>query len=241
VGIFAEVGEQFPLIKGTTFVRDANGNILVDANGSPTRNSTFTKLGKAAPDYIIGLTNSFEYKSFKLTVVADYRTGGSVWSETKNLLFFTGGDLQTSGFDRTQGYVIPGSVTATGAVNTVPAANNASVAGTLNYFAGVHRATGETSIIDATALKVREIALSYALPNKMLAGTGIDSFRIGINARNPFVFLADGKLIKAKNGNENHGYGDPEASNTTGNSQGIMNIGQYPTTKTFGFTMNLTF
>jgi TonB-linked SusC/RagA family outer membrane protein len=241
VGIFAEVGEQFPLIKGTTFIRDGNGNIVVDANGSPTRNSTFTKLGKAAPDYIVGLTNSFEYKAFKLTVVADYRTGGSVWSEAKNLLFFTGGDLQTAGFDRNLGYVIPGSVTGTGAVNTVPAANNASPVGVLNYFSQVHRATGETSIIDASALKVREIALSYALSNKMLAGTGIDSFRIGVNARNPFVFLADGKLIKAKNGNENHGYGDPEASNTTGNAQGIMNIGQYPTTKTFGFTMNLTF
>jgi TonB-linked SusC/RagA family outer membrane protein len=241
MGIFAEVGEQFPLIKGTTFVRDDNGNIVVNANGSPTINSTFTKLGKAAPDYIVGLTNSFEYKGFKLTMVADYRTGGSVWSNAKNLLFFTGGDIQTAGFDRQNGYVIPGSVTTSGAVNTVPAGNAASVVGVYNYFSQVHRATGETSLIDASALKVREIALSYALSNKVLAGTGIDSFRIGINARNPFVFLADGKLLKAKNGNENHGYGDPEASNTTGNAQGYMNIGQYPTTKTFGFTMNLTF
>lgn len=241
IGIFAEVGEQFPLIKGTTFVRDANGNIVVDANGNPTRNSTFTKIGKGVPDYIIGLTNSFEYKGLKLTVVADYRTGASAWSEAKNLLFFTGGDLDTAGFDRNLGYVIPGSVTSTGAVNTVPAANNASYPGVLNYFTSVHRQVGETSVIDASALKIRELSLSYSLPKKMIDKAGIQSLRIGVNARNPFVFLADGTLLKAKNGGENHGYGDPEASNTTGNAQGIMNIGQYPTTRTLGFSVNLTF
>jgi TonB-linked SusC/RagA family outer membrane protein len=241
VGIFAEVGEEFPLIKGTTFVRDANGNIVVDANGNPTRNSVFTKIAKSTPDYIVGLTNSFDYKGFRLVAVADYRTGASTWSEARNLLFFTGGNIDSAGFDRTQGYVVPGSVTATGAVNTVPANNDASYAGTLNYFTSVHRQVGETSVIDATALKIRELSLSYALPKKMIEKAGLESLRFGINARNPFVFLADGKFIKAKNGNENHGYGDPEASNTTGNAQGIMNIGQYPTTRTLGFSLNLTF
>lgn len=241
VGIFAEVGEDFPLIKGTTFQRDGNGNIIVGANGAPLRNSVFTKIGKATPDYILGFTNNFEYKNLKLTVVADFRTGASVWSEAKNLMFFTGGDLDTAGFDRTQGYVVPG-VTTTGAVNTVPYGNAASVSGTNNYFTSVHRAVGETSVIDATALKIREIALSYGLSKKVLKGSGIESFRIGVNARNPFVFLADGKLIKPRGGlAANNSYGDPEAANTSGNAQGIMNIGQYPTTKTIGVTLNLTF
>ncbi len=244
-GIFAEVGEEFPLLKGTTFVRDDNGNVIVDANGNPTRNSIFSKLGKGVPDYTIGFTNSFEYKGLKLTCVADFRTGASSWSAAKNLLYFTGGDLDTAGFDRTQGYVIPGSVTSTGAVNTIPAGNTASVVGTYNYFATVHRFAGETSMVDATALKIRELSLSYGLPKKMLAGTGIESFRFGVNARNPFVFLADGKLIKPKNGlGANNSYGDPEASyagDRNGNAQGYMNVGQYPTTKTIGVTVNLTF
>ncbi len=241
IGIFAEVGEQFPLIKGTAFVRDANGNIIVDGNGTPQRTSTFQKLGKGVPDYIIGLTNSFEYKGFRLTAVADFRTGASTYSFAKNLLLFTGGDLDTAGYDRTQGYVVPGSVTTTGAANTVPAANNATYAGALNYFTTTHRAVGEANVIDAAALKIRELSLSYSLPKKLIGKAGLESFRVGVNARNPFVFLADGKLIKAKNGLENHSYGDPEASNTNGNAQGIMNIGQYPTTRTLGFTVNLTF
>ena len=211
VGIFAEVGEQFPLIKGTSFVRDGSGNVVVDGSGNPLKTSTFEKLGKAAPDYIIGLTNSFEYKGFKFTAVADYRTGGSVWTEAKQLLLFTGGDVETSGFDRTQGYVIPGSVTTTGAANTVPVAADASYQGTLNYFTTNHRFVGESNVVDATALKIRELSLSYALPKKVIEKAGLETLRFGINARNPFVFLADGKFIKAKNGLENNGYGDPEA------------------------------
>jgi TonB-linked SusC/RagA family outer membrane protein len=254
VGIFAEVGEEFPLIKGTYFERDSNGNIIVDAAGSPLRSSTFKKLGKGVPDFIVGLTNSFEYKGLKFTAVADLRMGASAYSAAKNLLFFTGGDLDTAGFDRSQGYVVPGSVTATGAVNTVPVANAATYAGVLNYFTTGHRAVGETSIIDASVLKIRELSLSYALPKKALEKTGIESVRFGVNARNPFVFLADGKLIKPKNGSANNNYGDPESSATAANvdafnqfrginsnASGIMNIGQYPTTSTYGFTFNITF
>lgn len=240
IGIFAEVGEEFPLIKGTAFIRDNNGNIIVDGNGLPRRTSTFEKLGKGVPDYIIGLTNSFEYKGFKLTAVADFRTGASAYSFAKNLLYFTGGDLDTAGFDRTQGYVVPG-VTPTGDVNTTPAFNTVGTVGVLNYFTTTHRAVGEANIIDAAALKIRELSLSYSLPKKLIEKAGLETFRIGVQARNPFVFLADGSLIKPKNGLANNSYGDPEASNTTGNAQGIMNIGQYPTTRTLGFNVNLTF
>ena len=246
IGIFAEVGEEFPLIKGTTFQRDANGNILVDNNGAPLTNAPLSKLGKGVPDYIIGLTNSFEYKGFKLTAVADFRSGASTYSFAKNLLLFTGGDLDTAGFDRTQGYVVPGVNATTGLPNTVaylwnsPGANGMN-GRTLDYFTTVHRAVGESSVIDAAALKIRELSLSYALPKKLIERAGLESLRFGVNARNPFVFLADGTLIKAKNGLENHSYGDPEASNTTGNAQGLMDIGQYPTTRTLGFSVNLTF
>ena len=241
VGIFAEVGEEFPLIKGTAFVRDGAGNIIVDANGVPQRTSTFQKLGKGVPDYILGLTNSFEYKGFRLTAVADLRVGASAYSFARNLLLFTGGDMDTAGFDRSQGIVVPGSVTTTGAVNTTPVASDASTVGVLNYFTTTYRAVGEANVIDAAALKIRELALSYSLPKKLIEKAGLESFRIGINARNPFIFLADGSLLKANNGIENRGYADPESSNTTGNAQGIINIGQYPSTRTFGFTMNLTF
>ncbi len=239
VGIFAEVGEEFPLIKGTSYVRDGNGNVIVGSNGLPQTTSSFQKLGKGTPDYIIGFTNSFEYKGFKFTAVADLRMGASAYSFAKNILLFAGGDLDTAGFDRNQGYVFPG-VTTTGAVNTV-VAGAASPAGVTNYFTSTQRNIAEANVIDASALKIRELSLSYGLPKKLLAGTGLETLRFGINARNPFIFLADGKFLKPRHGLANNSYSDPEAANTTGNAQGIINVGQYPSTKTYGFTMNLTF
>jgi hypothetical protein len=241
IGVYAEVGEQFPLIKGVAYVRDDNGNVIVGSNGLPQTTSLKT-LGKAAPDYIVGFTNSFEYKGFKLTAVADLRMGASAYSFAKNILLFAGGDLDTAGFDRTQGYVFPG-VTAAGAVNTVPAGGAAAAnnGGTTSYFTSTYRNVGEANVIDASALKIRELSLSYALPKKMLAGTGIETLRFGVNARNPFVFLADGSFLKPKTGLANNGYSDPEAANTSGNAQGLINVGQYPTTKTYGVTLNLTF
>jgi TonB-linked SusC/RagA family outer membrane protein len=235
VGVFAEVGEQFPLIKGTAYVRDANGNVIIDANGLPQRTTTFEKLGTSNPDYILGFTNSFEYKGLRFVTVMDYRTGHSTYSEVLRNLAWAGHSVESVRNDRDTGYIFPTQVeTAPGSGvytdNTTPV-NGGGYAGTLNYFSGNFDRTGEALVIDATAFRVREMSLSYSLPSKMISNIGLESFRFGINARNPFTVLAS----------ENKGYTDPEASNTTGNAQGIANVGQYPTTRSYGFSINLTF
>jgi outer membrane receptor protein involved in Fe transport len=234
VGIFADVNEDFPLIKGTTYMRDPQGNVIVDANGSPIRGSEFKKLGKATPDYILGLTNSFEYKGLKLTAVIDYRTGHQIYSDTKRWLSWSGHLVDSAEFDRNVGFVYPNSVQETSPgvyTQNTTLVNGGGYAGTLNYYSGNYDRTGENFVLDATALKVRELTLSYALPTRWLANTGIQSFRFGVNARNPFVILSD----------ENKGYSDPETSNTNGTATGFSPIGNYPPTRTFGFSMNVNF
>ena len=245
VGIFAVVGEEFPLIKGTGYARDAFGNVLLDANNVPRTNSAFKVLGKSTPDYILGFTNSFQYKGLKLTTVADFRTGHSFFSSVTRTLSFAGHLYESGEFDREVGYVFPTQVeTAPGSGIYTPNINPVNGGGnnaTWRYYDQSYGRNAEAQLIDATALKIREISLSYSLPEKSLKNSGIESVRFGINARNPFVFLADGKFLKAKNGGENRGYADPEASNTTGNAQGLIGIDQYPTTKTYGFSLNVTF
>jgi TonB-linked SusC/RagA family outer membrane protein len=241
IGVFAEVGEQFPLIKGTAFVKDPSGNIIVDANGNPQRTSTFQTLGKSTPDFIVGLTNTFSYKGVSLKAVADYRTGHSFYSEAYATMAFSGYTEESASQDRFgTGYVVPGSVQLVGGnyvANSTPVnASQGPSQGTLNYFSGIYNRTGEAMLIDASALKIREIALSYDLPKKMLKGTGINSFTFGVNARNPFIFFfANGHGIK------NKGYADPESNAGSGNAIGLSNVGQYPSTRTYGFTVNVTF
>ena len=234
IGIFAQVGEQFPLIKGTAYVRDPQGNIIVGANGIPQRTSTFEKLGKSTPDYILGFTNTFNYKGLGLTVVADYRTGHSFYSEAYRRLSVFGYAEESASQDRSVGYVVPNSVQQTSPGVFTPnttAVNGGGYTGVGDYFTQRYSSTGEALILDATALKIKEIALSYNLPSKLLERTGLETVKFGVNARNPFIFLS----------NNNKFYADPESANTNGNAAGLANVGQYPSTRTYGFSINLTF
>nr|WP_315167266.1 SusC/RagA family TonB-linked outer membrane protein [uncultured Flavobacterium sp.] len=238
-GIFAQVGQEFPLIKGTTFVKDANGGIIVNAQGLPSRTSSNSILGKATPDYILGLTNSFEYKGLKLTVVMDYRAGHDIISATKYNLTWPGRLEESADFDRDNGFIMPNTVieTAPGSGvytpnTTVASAKGYGTNGVIDYYDALSR-TGEHNVIDASAFKVRELALSYSLPTTLIKRIGLTSLKFGVNARNPFVVLSK----------ENKGYTDPEASinGSGGNGIGYSNTGQYPSTRTVGGSINLTF
>ena len=106
---------------------------------------------------------------------------------------------------------------------------------------------GAHNAVDASAFKVREISLSYSLASEYTKKLGINSLKFSINARNPFIILAS----------SNKNYTDPEASsyidysttnasrrpntsvNTSGAASGFSQVSQYPSTRTFGFAINV--
>jgi TonB-linked SusC/RagA family outer membrane protein len=258
--ISAVQGLPFPYITGTDWTRDAQGRVIVDNEGRPSPDATFKNLGQVTPDYILGLTNSFEYKGLGLSFTMDYRTGGHFISQTKYNLTWNGHVAESGEFDRNVGFLYPNSVIAdpsnpgsfipntsvlTGGFSTATGAANR----TQSYF-GAASNLGSFNLIDATAFKVREISVSYSLPKEVLSRIGIESFKMSVNARNPFIVLAK----------SNRGYADPEATsqvnsstsnasrnptgtltNTSRNGLGFIGDGQYPSTKTFGFSINTTF
>ena len=252
----------FPFITGTDWTRDAEGHVIVDAQGRPTADANFKNLGQVTPKYTVGLTNSFDYKGIGLSFTMDYRTGHHFISQTKYNLTWNGHLVESADFDRNVGFLYPGSVIDNPATATVgDYIPNTSVltggffdltgaANRTQAFYGTASNLGAHNLIDATAFKIREIALSYSLPKSMLEKAGIESFKLSINARNPFIILADG----------NRGYADPEASNqvngstssaaktpagtltnTSRNGLGFIGDAQYPSTRTFGFSINTTF
>ncbi|WP_027381007.1 SusC/RagA family TonB-linked outer membrane protein [Chryseobacterium daeguense] len=235
IGIFAVKGENFPVIKGTKYQRDPNGNIIVNANGNPLSTTNFEVLGKVNPDYILGFSTSFKFKGITLSATADYRTGNSFVSLAKASLGSTGSTEKTADFDRSQGYVVPNSVQLINGqyvANNTPVGNDPSYFGVMNYFTtAAYSSVGEEFVVDGTALKVREIALSYDLPKSILRNTFVNSLAIGVYARNPFFIYAK----------DNRNYNDPETANTTGNAAGVAVTGQYPSMRTFGFNLNVTF
>ena len=236
VGIFAQEGQEFPLIKGTAYERDADGNVIIDlATGNPLQTAEFKILGQVTPDYILGFNASVEYKGLRLSGVFDYRTGHKFWSGTKDWLSWSG-HLVESAQNGRRGFVFPNSVVTTGTAG-VYAPNTSTITGGttytdyLNYFSDEYRDVTENFVLDATAFKCRELALSYSLPSSVLKNTSVNSISFGINARNLFMILPK----------SNRGYNDPEQSRSSGTDQGLAVTGQYPITRTFGFNLNVTF
>lgn len=238
VAIFAEVGEVYPTIKGTDFQRDPQGRVIIGDDGEPLISSEFVVLGQATPKYTLGFNSSFSYKDFTLSATADYRGGHKFYSDLKYQLAWTG-NLVESAENGRQAFIFPNSVIETSpgvyVENTSVPTASGGPASFLNYYSGTYNDVGSNLVVDASAFKVREISLSYELPESLVSKTGLKNIIITAQARNPFTILSK----------ENRGYADPEAntgnSSVRGNTPGISEVSNNPTTKTFGFSLSLTF
>ncbi len=90
IQILASVGEAYGTLFGTSYVRDANGNVVVDANGLPKISTTNQTLGKFTPDWTGGISNTFSYRSLSLSFLIDASVGGSIFSNTNKTGKYTG-------------------------------------------------------------------------------------------------------------------------------------------------------
>ena len=90
IQILASVGEAYGTLFGTSYVRDANGNVVVDANGLPKISTTNKTLGKFTPDWTGGISNTFSYRSLSLSFLIDASVGGSNFSNTNKTGKYTG-------------------------------------------------------------------------------------------------------------------------------------------------------
>lgn len=90
IQILASVGEAYGTLFGTSYVRDANGNVVVDANGLPKISTTNKTLGKFTPDWTGGISNTFSYRSLSLSYLIDASVGGSIFSNTNKTGKYTG-------------------------------------------------------------------------------------------------------------------------------------------------------
>lgn len=90
IQILASVGEAYGTLFVTSYVRDANGNVVVDANGLPKISTTNKTLGKFTPDWTGGISNTFSYRSLSLSFLIDASVGGSIFSNTNKTGKYTG-------------------------------------------------------------------------------------------------------------------------------------------------------
>ncbi len=62
-------GDEYGQLYGNAYLRDSKtGKIIVDANGLPLITSGVQKIGNPNPKYQIGITNTFNFKTFAFSI-----------------------------------------------------------------------------------------------------------------------------------------------------------------------------
>jgi TonB-linked SusC/RagA family outer membrane protein len=237
VGSYAVEGQPFPVLMGTTHVRDDQGRIIVDPiTGYPSATSNLSILGQAQQKHSIGINLNVKYKAFTLYGSAEYRTGNVIYNNGGSTFDFSGAGINTVAYNRDR-FVIPNSSYLDAATGQyVPNTNITVRDGGPGYWtiAGPRTGIDENYITSAAFWKIREISLGYDLPAKFLAKSKVvKAARFSVQGRNLFLFLPNSNV-----------YTDPEYSDgnssSSGNAIGLTSLGQTPPSRFFGATLSVT-
>ncbi|WP_142785019.1 SusC/RagA family TonB-linked outer membrane protein [Changchengzhania lutea] len=247
-GIFAVVGDQYPSLFAPAYVRDPQGRIVVGADGNPSPTSEFENLGNTVPNIIAGVTTKLSYKGLSLRAVADYKTGHVFYSTVVEALEFAGLTKNSVSTDR-QPFIFPNSVyeTAPGSGIFVENTDRPTSDGTRNFWQTSYNEIKENYVVDASAIKIREIALDYTLPSKFLEKTPFEAITVGFVANNLIMWRAaeniytDPEFSLNSGFGQNIGIGAGNNSTVTNGTTGIGTSAQAPPSGTYGFKVNVKF
>ena len=94
--------------------------------------------------------------------------------------------------------------------------------------AGNHYYVDAMNMIDTDYWKLRDVSLSYTLPQSIIKNLPVQGLTVGLTGRNLFMWGTDSKHF------------DPEHTTTSGNIGGIEG-GGVPPTRGYGFRLNVKF
>lgn len=224
----ASVGNTYPVIYGSSFARDKNGNILViDDPSSPYHGMPQTGapgiIGEVTPDFILGANNTFTYKNLSLSSSFEWKHGGNMYSGDNGLMMYTYG-VVTQTENREETFVYKG-YKPDGTPNDIVRGGPNDPKAYQTLFDNVLGDIDEAFIFENSFIKLRDVSLKYTIPNRILSRATIGA---SVFARNILIWTALPNL-------------DPESSNGAGNAMGGFNRFSLPQTTSYGFSLDVTF
>ena len=223
----AGIGSTFPVIYGSSFLRDDNGKILVYDepgewyHGMP-QDGPPAVIGQVSPDFMLGFSNRFAYKSISLTATMDWKSGGQMYSGSNGLLDLYGVSANTG--DRESTFVFDG-VKPDGTPNDIVRGGADDPDAYQDLITNVLTNIDEYYIHDNSFVKLREVTLSYQLPKSLMKNV---SLGVSVYARNILLWTELPNF-------------DPESSQGNNNMGGSFERFSMPQTTSYGFGINLNF
>jgi hypothetical protein len=215
---------------GTGYLKNENGDFILNDDGRYIADNNLQKLGNYNPDFMLGWNNQFSYGNWNLSFLFDWRQGGEIVSRTR-ALGNVGGQLAETSF-RPEGGIIAQGVVNTGTAenpNYVP--NTTAITAESYYRQFYDRNHEENNIYDASYLKLRQFSVGYTFKlNDGFIGLkeGVD-VNLSLVGRNLFAIT------------ENPHF-DPEQLAVQGQSfvSGVEDM-SYATTRSIGFKAGFNF
>ncbi|MCC9168684.1 SusC/RagA family TonB-linked outer membrane protein [Pontibacter harenae] len=238
----AAVGEPYGVIRGYDFVY-TNGQRIVNSDGYyMVGNRADAIIGNPNPDWMGGFNNTLTYKGVSLAFLIDVRKGGDVFSLDQWYGEATGLYPHTAGLNARGvpsrlpvseggGVLLPG-VKEDGTPNDIYAENQNGDGLTpygyaANNYEGAPRAW---YVYDGSFVKLRELVLTYSLPQSVLESLGfIKSVDLQLIGRNLWII------------HKNMEYSDPEEGLSAGNAGRGYQSGAYPAVRNYGFNVRFNF
>lgn len=234
----AIVGQPYPVIYGTAFLRDDQGRLVLYDNagtayGRPqVDNRSSVILGKIAPDWIGSLRNTLRYKGLSFTAQLDVLKGGLMYSQDDHYLTYYGMAKHQENrpannmitFDGVMGHYDAASQTIH-VTSETPVATSYSL-----YWQNVCQSVTEDNLMPKDFIKLRELLVSYDLPNALASKLYMKGLSVSFAGRNLWRKFKKGF----------------EGPDTETNTNGIDNGNAYftysfPAVKTYSVTITAKF
>ncbi|HVX49635.1 MAG TPA: SusC/RagA family TonB-linked outer membrane protein, partial [Chitinophagaceae bacterium] len=252
---FFGLGDRTDKFYGSAFVRTQDGKIINDAAGKPLTNPVAQYLGNLNADFMWSIYNKINYKGWSLGFQFDGSVGGVtsdyMFNKTmrggRNALTAEGalGKSREDDNNHAGDPSYPGSYVGEGVVvsNNTPINYDSKTGAILNYkdlqftpntqvthvqdYVSKYYNITEANLMSKTYAKLREVTIGYDLPAKLLKRTFMSKVTLSLVGRNLLYFYADSRFKDVDLDQYNY--------TTTGTAL------QTPTTRRYGFNINIVF
>lgn len=247
IAVIAQAGGGFGDIYASTFrrVTDKNspyyGRLELTNGGQPIKSTLQYDaehyMGNQQPDALIGFNSSMSWKGITVDFLIDARIGGKMFSLTQANTYKSGVHANTAPGGLREDFIVNGVIpqykqvdgkdVITGYIeNTNPTSYQDYYYTTLGQG---NTGIGEPYVYDATSVRLRTLSVGYALPKKVLTGSGFQRVKFSVTANNLWLIYTSIPGI------------DPEAVSGTNTNATGLELGVPPSTRSFTFNITLGF
>ncbi|WP_366186040.1 TonB-dependent receptor [Flavobacterium ovatum] len=196
--------------------RQAGDPLFIDVDGSGTITTTDRKIiGDPNPDWNMGITNNFSYKNFDLNIFFQGSYGGDIFNLTRAQLF------------RGSSNALKEVLNAWTPTNT-----NTDIPRVI----ADRREISSRFVEDGSYIRLKNIALGYNLPDNIIEKLGLENLRLSISAQNLLTFSKYSGLDP-----EVSYFGSGSGSTGQANTTKGFDFGNFPTVKSWNFSLSLKF